>query len=79
MSEQNAVAALADALRERLRVIGDEQSRRDPARHMDRLRGVSERIELLAAALPRPVNPQLAHFLTRKSYDKALALLESES
>jgi len=73
---QNAIVDLAAALRERLAIIGDENSRHDPETHTARLRAVSERIEILAAALPKPIDPQLAHFLQRKSYDKALELLE---
>jgi hypothetical protein len=69
-------AELARALRERLRIIADEASRRDPQQHMARLRDVSERIEALAANLPRPITPRLAHFLDRRSYDKALEFLE---
>ena len=42
---------------------------------MERLRAVSERIDALAAALPEPINPRLAHYLERRSYDKALELL----
>jgi hypothetical protein len=68
---------LADALRERLAIIGDENSRRDPEKHTARLRAVSEKIDNLAAELPKPIDPQLAHFLQRKSYDKALELLEN--
>jgi hypothetical protein len=30
----------------------------------------------LQAALPKPVDPQLVHYLERKSYDKALEFLE---
>jgi hypothetical protein len=41
------------------------------------LRAVSEKIEKLEAALPKPIDPQLAHFLQRKSYDKALEFLEN--
>ena len=67
---------LAAALRERLETIRDENSRRDPEAHTARLRAISEKIDNLAAALPRPVDPQLAHFLQRKSYDKALEYLE---
>ena len=67
---------LRNALRERLAIISDEQSRRDPAAHMARLRNVSEKIERLAGTLPRPLDPQLAHYLNRKSYDKALEFLE---
>jgi hypothetical protein len=73
-----AVVDLAVALRERLAIVGDETSRRDPEAHTARLREVSEKIEKLEAALPRPINPQLAHFLQRKSYDKALEFLEND-
>jgi len=67
---------LTDALRERLAVIRDEESRRDPERHTERLRLVSERIERLEQALPAQTDPQLRHFLQRRSYSKALELLE---
>ena len=73
----NSTSDLGAALRERLAIIGDENSRRDPEKHMARLRTISEKIDNLAAALPRPVDPQLAHFLQRRSYDKALELLET--
>jgi hypothetical protein len=72
----NPRSNLIAALRERLAIIRDENSRRDPANHMTRLREVSEKIDNLAAALPKPIDPQLVHFLQRKSYDKALDLLE---
>lgn len=71
-------AELAAALRERRSLIGDEESRRDPARHMERLKAVSEKIVAFGAALPRPVEPQLAHYLARCSYDKALEALEAK-
>ena len=67
---------LAAALRERLAIISDQDSRRNPGPHMERLKTVSERIEQLSAALPRPVDPRLSHFLERRSYDKALEILE---
>ena len=69
---------LAVALRERLALIADESSRRDPERHLVKLQSVSEKITTLERALPPPVDPQLAHFLARCSYDKALALLEAQ-
>jgi hypothetical protein len=72
----NAIVDLGKALRERLAIIEDGQSRRDPSTHLGRLKAVSEKIENLAAALPRPVDPRLAHYLERKSYDKALEFLE---
>ncbi|PYL91850.1 MAG: hypothetical protein DMF14_05905, partial [Verrucomicrobia bacterium] len=70
---------LAEALRERLKIISNEASRRDPDQHVTRLREISERIGTLAAALPQPIPPRLAHFLDRRSYDKALAFLESRA
>lgn len=70
------LSKLASALRERLLIIQDQESRRDPERHMARLRGISAKIDNIAAALPQPVDPQLAHFLQRQSYDKALEVLE---
>jgi len=73
---EKALADLRDALRERIAIIQDEQSRRDPDTHMARLRAVSEKIEKLQAALPQPIDPRLAHYLQRKSYDKALEFLE---
>ena len=71
-----ATDQLAAVLRERLAIIGDENSRRDPEKHMTHLRQISEKIDNLASALPKPIDPQLAHFLQRKSYDKALRFLE---
>ena len=73
------VIDLREALRERLAIIDDEESRRDEEAHMARLRAVSEKIDKLAAALPRPIDPQLAHYLQRRSYDKALEFLENIS
>jgi hypothetical protein len=68
---------LAAALRERLAIIADESSRRDSERHFVKLKSVSEKIATLERALPPPVDSQLAHFLARCSYNKALALLEA--
>jgi hypothetical protein len=67
---------LREALRERLAIIGDEESRRDEPAHMARLQAIAERIDKLAVALPRPIDPRLAHYLQRRSYDKALEFLE---
>ncbi|HEX4697478.1 MAG TPA: hypothetical protein VH254_07375 [Candidatus Udaeobacter sp.] len=74
---QNGIADLKEALRERLAIIHDEQSRKNADAHMARLRAVSEKIEKLQAALPQPIDPRLAHYLQRRSYDKALEFLES--
>ena len=69
---------LAAALRERLAIIADETSRRDPDGHLKRLKSISEKIAAVGKALPPPIDPQLAHFLARSSYDKALAFLEAQ-
>ena len=74
---ENALVDLRDALRERLAIIRDEESRRDAQAHMARLSAVSEKIDKLTATVPRPLDPQLAHYLQRRSYDKALEFLES--
>lgn len=69
---------LAEALSERLAVIGDHPHRdRDQAGHLQRLMDVSARIESLAAELPPgELDPQFRHYLERRSYDKALAWIE---
>jgi hypothetical protein len=72
---QKTLTELAEALRERLAIIADQESRRDPGQHMERLREVSERIEQIEHRLPATIDPQLRHFLQRRSYDKALDLL----
>jgi hypothetical protein len=73
-----SLTELAVALRERLTIISDETSRRDPLQHTGRLREVSERIERLEQSLPPDIDPQLRHFLHRRSYTKALEMLESK-
>ena len=73
---KDAVTQLTNALRARLALIADEESRRDARGHMERLRQVSERITELAARLPQPVDPRLQHYLERCSFSKALEFLE---
>jgi hypothetical protein len=75
---EKALVDFKEALRERLAVIRDEQSRRDEAKHIARLRTISEKIDRLQATLPRPIDPRLAHYLRRKSYDKALEFLDGQ-
>ncbi len=48
---ENALVDLAQALRDRLAIIRDEESRRDTEAHMARLSAVSEKIDKLQAAL----------------------------
>jgi hypothetical protein len=76
---ESTLADLAAALRERLAVISDDESRRDHAQHIERLRAVSEKIDRLQESLPPSTNPRLKHYLDRKSYDKALEYLEASS
>ena len=65
-------------LQERLAIVADEESRREPDRHMDRLRDVSIRLEAIEQRLPPTLDPQLKHFLQRRSYSKALDYLTSQ-
>jgi len=69
---------LAGALRERLAVIADHAHRdRDQSGHLKRLIEVSERIDALVSVLPvGDHDPQIRHYLERRSYDKALAWIE---
>ena len=78
MSESpSPYSELIAALRERLAVIADrEWYQRDPVGHLARLQAISEQVVALQAKLPAPVDPQLAHYFQRCSYDKALAFLE---
>jgi hypothetical protein len=75
---ESALADLRQALRERLAVIRDEESRRDHTKHIDRLRAVSEKIDRLQESLSASTHPRLKHYLDRKSYDKALEFLEDQ-
>lgn len=76
---QPDLSALAEALRGRLAVIADHAHRdRDASGHLARLVDASEKIDTLIAALPhQELDPQFNHYLERKSYDKALAWIES--
>lgn len=69
---------LATALRERISVIADRALyERDPSAHLDKLKAASEAIESHSKSLPGPIDGELAHFLQRASYAKALAWLEA--
>jgi hypothetical protein len=74
---ENVIVDLANALRERLAIIRDEESRADSNAHMARLQAVSDKIDKLQAALPSKIDPQLAHYLQRRSYEKALEFIEN--
>ena len=74
---QEQFGDLTNALRERLTIIADEESRRDPDQHIARLQNVSQRIEALEQRLSPTLDPQLRHYLQRRSYSKALEHIES--
>ncbi len=74
---ENVIVDLTHALRERVAIIRDEESRREPEKHLARLQAISEKIDKLQAALPPPIDPQLAHYFQRRSYDKALEFIEN--
>jgi hypothetical protein len=68
---------LRDALRERLRVVADQELRdRDPQSHLKRLKMAAGRLDAAIAQLPPQCDPELRHYLARQSYTKALAWLE---
>lgn len=80
MAPSPLLAQLAEALRERIAVVADrELFQSDPRAHLDRLKNVSERISSIQHQLPPPVDPQLAHYLQRCSYEKALAFLDDNA
>ena len=77
-ADSNSLAELREALRERLAIIRDEESRRDETKDIGRLRAVSEKTDLLQESLALSIDPRLKHYLVRKSYDKALEYLETQ-
>lgn len=74
---QEIFAQLCATLRERLALIANEESRRDMERHTAQLQDISERLDLLERQLPANIDPQLRHFLQRRSYSKALEFLSA--
>jgi hypothetical protein len=69
---------LAQALRDRLQVIGDKTLQDNPSAHLEKLREASERIDALRAKLPAKADPRLVHYLDRMSLSKALEFIETE-
>jgi hypothetical protein len=69
---------LAQALRDRLQVIGDKTLPDNPSAHLEKLREASERIDALKAKLPASADPRLVHYLDRMSLSKALEFIETE-
>jgi hypothetical protein len=71
-------AELAQALRERIEVIQDQNLRDNPAVHLAKIREASEKIDRLKSNLPAGAHPMLVHYLDRMSFSKALEFIESE-
>lgn len=66
-----------DALTELMQVIGDTEARqRDAAAHAVRLSAKMKRVSELQSQVGEGAPPMLKHYLERRSYAKALALLE---
>ncbi|MGV3532423.1 MAG: hypothetical protein ACO1QR_08640 [Chthoniobacteraceae bacterium] len=77
MPTENPYRLLTDALIARRDVIADRAHyERDPQSHLAALQRASEEITKLQQTLTPPVPAQLAHFLDRCSYDKALAYIK---
>lgn len=69
---------LIELLRRRLSIIEDHGWRdRDPAGHLEALKGVSEDIAAWTAAHRTTVDAQLRHYLGNSSFQKALEHLEA--
>ncbi|MFZ4116748.1 MAG: hypothetical protein ACOYK6_08540 [Chthoniobacterales bacterium] len=81
MNSNFSLDQLASTLRLRLKVIADHVFRdRDPAAHLKKLQEASEAIEHCVALLPKSeMDPQLRHYLERRSYEKALAWIEEKN
>ena len=70
---------LRAALQERLKVVADHDLRdHDPQAHLERLKSAASRLDAAIAQLPSQCDPDLRHYLSRQSYVKALAWLESQ-
>jgi hypothetical protein len=71
---------LIDLLRRRESIIADHAWRdRDPADHLEALKGVSEEISAWTQQHRTEVDAQMRHYLANASYQKALLHLESLS
>ena len=71
---------LAGLLKRRLAIIADHAWRdRDPAGHLDALRGTSEAIAAWTGAHRAEIDPHLRHFLANASFENALAYVEKRS
>ena len=69
---------LVAVLRGRLLAIADHETRdRNPEEHLQKLKQLSEKLELLKKRLPAEAHPMLAHYLERMSLSKALEFIEA--
>lgn len=75
----NEFRELATLLRRRLEIIADHSWRdRDGDSHLEALKTVSESVLAWHGDRQGQLDPRLDHFLTRGSYEKAIAWLEDE-
>lgn len=73
-------AELIELLRQRISIIDDHAWRdRDGAAHLDALKQVSEKISAWTLAHRSEVDPQLRHYLSNSSFQKALAHLAADT
>jgi hypothetical protein len=80
MATKREVAQLGELLRKRVSLIADrEWYRRDSESHLLALATVSEEIDRLSVILigDREIPPQFKHYLAKKSFEKALQLIET--
>lgn len=70
---------LRDLIQERMDAVADRAHyERDPQGHLERLKSISARLDRAVQELPRDVDPQLHHYLTRQSYLKAITWLNQK-
>ena len=69
---------LAQLLRKRVAIIADHAWRdENPASHLDALKSISEEISAWSLAHRSTLDPQLRHFLSNASFQKALSHVEN--
>jgi hypothetical protein len=74
---RGTLSTLATLLENRLRIIGDHAWRdRDQPGHLAALKTVAVEIEAVKKQVPADLDRELAHYLERCSFDKALVRIQ---
>lgn len=74
-----SLAALREAVRQRLAVVSDHSLRQaDPQAHLEKLKDAAAHLDVLVAKLPADAHPMLRHYLERQSYVKVLDWLDAQ-